>query len=131
MTKTKDMEPIEVIHVVKEIVPSALLPLPDAASAALVCVFAFAAAAQQPSTVLMRHAPFFAGISFVAIVELSAEFLAVFVFMRQGQGESLVGLHPSGARRHFHPVALRHAPSFQQFGFQVLWCVRKWLFLYP
>ena len=30
-------------------------------------------------------------------------------------------LHPSCVRRHAHPVGLRHAPSFQQFGFQVPW----------
>ena len=94
MTKTQDMEPFGVIHVVKEIVPPVLLPLPDAALAALVCVFAFAAAAQKLSSVLLPHA--------------SAEFLvfccvhsvdgitvfAVFVFMMQGQGEGLFGASP-------------------------------------
>ena len=46
--------------------------------------------------------------------------LIVFVFMMQGQGEAQFGLYPSRTRRHAHPVGLRHAPSFQQFGFRVL-----------
>ena len=83
---------------VKEFVLPVLLPLPDAAPAALVCV-AFAAAAQQLSSVRVLRALFVVGISFIVIVELSAEFLVyycvhsvdgnvvfvVFVFMMQGQ----------------------------------------------
>ena len=117
----------------KESVPPALLPLPVAAPAALVCV-AFAAAAQQLSSVLLLRALIVVGISFVFIAELSAEFLVyycvhnldgnmvlvVFVFMMQGQGKAQFGLYPSCTRRHAHPVGLRHAPSFQQFGLRVL-----------
>ena len=73
---------------------------------------------------LLPHAPFFVGISFLAIVIVHSvdgiAVFAVFVFMKQGQDEALFGLHPSGARGHAHPVGLRHAPSYQQFGFQVL-----------
>ena len=119
--------------IAKEFVPPVLWPLPDAAPAALVCV-AFAAAAQQLSSVLLLRALFVVGISFVIIAELSAEFLVyycvhnvdgnvvlvIFVFMMQGQGEAQFGLYPSRTRRHAHPVGLRHAPSFQQFGLRVL-----------
>ena len=118
---------------VKEFVPPVLLPLPDAAPAALVCV-AYAAAAQQLSSVLLLRALFVVGISFVVIAELSVEFLVyycvhdvdgnvvlvVFVFMMQGQGKAQFGLYPSRTRRHAHPVGSRHAPSFQQFEFRVL-----------
>ena len=99
------------------------------------CV-AFAAAAQQLSSVLLLRAMIVVGISFVFIPELSAEFLVyycvhnldgnmvlvVFVFMMQGQGKAQFGLYPSCTRRHAHPVGLRHAPSFQQFG---LWAPVK------
>ena len=61
----------------KEFVPP-VLPLPDAAPAALVCV-AFAAAAQQLSSVLLLRALFVVGISFVVIVELSVEFLVYYL----------------------------------------------------
>ena len=68
------------------------------------------------------------------IAELSVEFLVyycvhnldgnmvlvVFVFMMQGQGKAQFGIYPSCTRRHAHPVGLRHAPSFQQFGLRVL-----------
>ena len=40
--------------------------------------------------------------------------------MMQGQGEAQFGLYPSCTRRHAHPVGLRYAPSFQQFGLRVL-----------
>ena len=117
----------------KESVPPALLPLPVAAPAALVCV-AFAAAAQQLSSVLLLRALIVVGISFVFIAELSAEFLVyycvhnldgnmvlvVFVFMMHGQGKAQFGLYPSCTRRHAHRVGLRHARSFQQFGLRVL-----------
>ena len=36
----------------------------------------------------------------------------------QGKGEALQGLYLSGLSRQAHSVGLRHAPSFQQFGFQ-------------
>ena len=114
--------------IAKEFVPLVLLPLPDAAPAALVCV-AFAAVAQQLSSVLLLRALFVVGISFVVIAELSDEFLVyycvhnvdgnvvlvVFVFMMQGHGEAQFGLYLSRTRRHAHPVGLRHARSFQEF----------------
>ena len=91
---------------------------------------------QQLSSVLLLRELIVVGISFVFIAELSAEFLVyycvhnldgnmvlvVFVFMMQGQGKAQFGLYPSCTRRHAHPVGLRHAPSFQQFG---LWVLRE------
>ena len=58
----------------KEFAPLALLPLPVAAPAALVCV-AFEATAKQLSSVLLLRALFVVGISFVFVAELSAAFL--------------------------------------------------------